>query len=133
MCSTTWSSYLLVGEPSLACDQGFTLHGAVCYKVDGNSEVSWAEAETACNQLPGGHLAAIHSQDDYNLLKQLMASQYVFISLETSDLFLPNLNSNECPQRLHLTIDSKKIKPFVNTIRVIEQHLISSFFFLKSR
>ena len=61
----------IAGDPPSPCAEGFTLYKGVCYKGF-TTPKTWEEAEEECNVLPGGHLAAFHSREDYNMLTGLM-------------------------------------------------------------
>ena len=55
----------------LPCAEEFTLHEGVCYKGF-TTQKTWEESEAECNKLPGGHLAAFHSREEFNMLTGLM-------------------------------------------------------------
>ena len=57
---------ITAGLPS-PCTDGFTLYKGVCYKAF-TTRKNWEKAEAECNKLPGGHLAAFHSREDFNVL-----------------------------------------------------------------
>ena len=40
--------------------------------------MDWFEGEEYCNDLPGGHLAAIHSLEEFNFAVDLMSSSSRF-------------------------------------------------------
>ena len=61
----------MAGEPPSPCAEGFTLYEGVCYKLFTTNR-TWSDAEAECNELPGGHLAVFHSQEDFNVLTALM-------------------------------------------------------------
>ena len=61
----------MAGDIPLPCEEGFALHKGVCYKGF-TPPKNWEEAEAECNKLPGGHLAAFHSRQDYDMLTGLM-------------------------------------------------------------
>ena len=55
------------GQNPSPCAEGFTLREGICYKLS-TSQKQWDDAEAKCNELPGGHLAAFHSSEDFNFL-----------------------------------------------------------------
>ena len=61
----------IAGDPPSPCADDFTLYEGVCYKGF-TTPKNWEDAEAECNKLPGGHLAAFHSREDYDVLAGLM-------------------------------------------------------------
>ena len=63
------SEFNTISEVPVGCPMGYNLLDGICY-LSVNTPKTFYEAESACNAIPGGHLAAFHSQQDYdNLIK----------------------------------------------------------------
>ena len=62
--------YRLVSEVYDGCPVGYTLRDGICYRLVTASKTFQA-AEAWCNAAPGGHLAAFHSQQEYDNLVNL--------------------------------------------------------------
>ena len=54
------------------CLAGHQLHNGTCYRFYKEREVFFAEAESYCNKLKNGHVAAYHSQEDFSFLDDLI-------------------------------------------------------------
>ncbi|XP_030635697.1 C-type mannose receptor 2 [Chanos chanos] len=64
---------ILNTQHSWLCPYGWEEYESVCYAFI-NIKESWSEAEQRCKQV-GGHLASVHSNEQYNFLRQLVWTQ----------------------------------------------------------
>ena len=61
----------MVGIFSGYCEIGYTLFGGSCYGYN-STELPFYEAEAECNKLPGGHLAAFHTQVEFSFILSII-------------------------------------------------------------
>ena len=59
------------------CPEGYSLFNGRCFVLNTHAR-NFDQAETECNKLPGGHLAAIRSADDFEFLKELRSEYYLY-------------------------------------------------------
>ena len=57
----------LANVDPIYCPKDYQFYNGSCFGVH-NEALNFAEAETECNKLPDGHLAAYHSQDERDFL-----------------------------------------------------------------
>ena len=66
------SQKLNISSVSGACLAGHQLHNGSCYRFYNERKFFFAEAESHCNKLKNGHVAAYHSQEDFRFLDNLI-------------------------------------------------------------
>ena len=64
-----WSLFWFVETP-VYCPENYQLYNGRCFGVPHNL-LNFSDAEAECNKLPGGHLAAFRSVEEWDLIKNL--------------------------------------------------------------
>ena len=66
-------------SPGVSCPEDYEIFNGTCFGFH-DTELNQSDAEAACNDfLPGGHLAAFHSQQEYNFVRNLKINEYVLL------------------------------------------------------
>ena len=55
------------------CPDNYTLYNGRCFGVHGNG-LNFTDAESECNKLFGGHLAAFRSAEEWDFVKEITRS-----------------------------------------------------------
>ena len=61
---------MIILDVPILCPSNYTLHNGRCFGVHEN-KLNFTDAETECNKLPGGHLAAFRSVEEWNFVKEI--------------------------------------------------------------
>ena len=57
-------------DAPIFCPDNYTLYNGRCFGVHGN-ELNFTDAESEYNKLPGGHLAAFRSAEEWAFVKEI--------------------------------------------------------------
>ena len=65
--------YFIPDGKSLYCPRDFTLLYPMCFWIR-STRMDWTEGEDYCNDLPGGHLVAIHTKEEFDFAVDMATS-----------------------------------------------------------
>ena len=68
-----WINYFISDGKNLYCPRDFTLSYPMCFGIR-SARMNWLEGEEYCSDLPGGHLVAIHTKEQFDIAVDMATS-----------------------------------------------------------